>query len=295
VREISHARLSSRLRAPRDAWSRPLAKNGFRLGRVAESALLRVSEGRKTSSGAGASPATGASPTTGAGAGAVAGAIANPATGVGASSGVAAGRPVDRGSFRPLSADRVQVKFTASRELEEKIALARDLMSHRNPRGDLAAIFEAALDLWIKDALNEKLGVTERAQKKPRPAKRERVTNRTRREVLDRDGLGCTFVNERGERCGERAFLELDHRKSKGTGGGPEPENMRFLCRAHNQAEAERVYGKAHMERCRRGRGKKGNDEVRERTSTAGSSSGSGSRGETDLRPRLAGRRLTRE
>jgi hypothetical protein len=173
-------------------------------------------------------------------------------------------RPVDRGSFQPLSAERIQVKFTASRELVEKIALARDLMSHQNPRGDLATIVEAALDLLIEDALKKKLGVTNRPQKKPRPPKRERVTSATRREVLNRDGLGCSFVNEKGERCGARAFLELDHRKAKGKGGTSDSDNIRMLCRAHNQAEAERVYGKAYMDRCR----KKRNDDVRERTSS---------------------------
>jgi hypothetical protein len=77
------------------------------------------------------------------------------------------------------------------------------------------------------------------------------VSNQTRREVAERDGLGCTFVNASGERCGERAFLELDHRKAKGEGGGSEPDNVRMLCRSHNQLEAERVYGKAFMERKR--------------------------------------------
>jgi hypothetical protein len=158
-------------------------------------------------------------------------------------------RPADRGRMQPLSAERIQVKFTASRALEEKIELARDLMSHGNPQGDLATIIEAALDLLIAERLKKKLGQTKRKQKRARGAKRSHVTNQTRREVIARDGLGCTFVNDAGERCGARAFLELDHREPKGKGGGSEAENMRILCRAHNQREAERVYGKAHMER----------------------------------------------
>jgi hypothetical protein len=68
------------------------------------------------------------------------------------------GRLLDRGRFEPLSVERIQVKFTASRELEEKIALTRDLMSHRNPRGDRATIFEAALDVWIKGAMKRSCG-----------------------------------------------------------------------------------------------------------------------------------------
>ena len=62
----------------------------------------------------------------------------------------------------PLSAERIQVKFTASRALEEKLALARDLMSHSNPRGDLATIIEAALDLLIAERRKKKLGQIKR-------------------------------------------------------------------------------------------------------------------------------------
>jgi hypothetical protein len=173
--------------------------------------------------------------------------------------------PADRGRMQPLSADRIQVKFTASRALEEKLGLARDLMSHSNPRGDLATIVEAALDLLIADRLKKKLGQTKRkrTQKSGREAKRTHVTNETRREVLERDGLGCVFVSARGERCGARAFLELDHVRGKEKGSGA--PNVRILCRAHNQLEAERRYWKAHMERSRR---KKRELEVRESVST---------------------------
>lgn len=71
-------------------------------------------------------------------------------------------------------------------------------------------------------------------------------------------------------------------------GGGSEPANMRLLCHAHNQGEAERVYGKAHMERSRR---RKRNGGVRERTSTRSSSLGP-TRANADPRLRLAGRKL---
>jgi hypothetical protein len=163
----------------------------------------------------------------------------------------AAERPVDRGRTEPLSAERIQVKFTASRALEEKLALARDLMSHSNPRGDLATIIEAALDLLIAERRKKKLGQTKRVQKKARPAKSSRITSATRREVVERDGLGCSFVDADGRRCCARAFLEFDHRDPKGKGGTGERERVRLLCRGHNQLEAERAYGKAFMQRKR--------------------------------------------
>ncbi len=162
-------------------------------------------------------------------------------------------RAADRGRVSPLSAERVLVKFTASRTLEEKLRLARDLMSHKNPSGDLATIVEAAVDLLIAERMKQKFGQTQRARK-PRAAKPSRVTHATKREVALRDGLRCTFVDARGRRCSARGFLELDHEQAKARGGSSGADNVRVLCRAHNQGEAERVFGRRYMERCRKKR-----------------------------------------
>ncbi len=86
-------------------------------------------------------------------------------------------RPADRGRVSPLSAERVLVKFTASRTLEEKLRLARDLMSHKDPSGDLATIVEAAVDLLIAERMKRKFGQTEHARKS-QSAKPSRVTQR---------------------------------------------------------------------------------------------------------------------
>lgn len=67
--------------------------------------------------------------------------------------------------------------------------------------------------------------------------------------VLERDGLGCSWVSADGQRCGSTACLEIDHRIPAGKGSSSEPENLRLLCREHNRHTAEQVYGRAHMER----------------------------------------------
>src|SRR5206468_676 len=46
-------------------------------------------------------------------------------------------RPQPRARIEPLFADRFLVKFTASRELRDKLEFARDLTRHRDPAGDL--------------------------------------------------------------------------------------------------------------------------------------------------------------
>jgi hypothetical protein len=82
--------------------------------------------------------------------------------------------------------------------------------------------------------------------------RRSYVPRAARRAVLERDGLGCSWVDARGVRCGSRAWLELDHRQPSGKGGSSEPDNVRMLCRAHNQLAAEHAYGREHIERAAR-------------------------------------------
>jgi hypothetical protein len=69
-----------------------------------------------------------------------------------------------------------------------------------------------------------------------------------RRLVWERDGARCTFLGAGGHRCEETRRLELDHITPVALGGETTPENLRVLCRAHNQYEAERVLGKDHVQ-----------------------------------------------
>jgi hypothetical protein len=77
------------------------------------------------------------------------------------------------------------------------------------------------------------------------------VPRAARRTVLQRDALGCSWTDANGVRCGSQAWLEIDHRQPAGKGGPSEPDNLRLLCRAHNQLAAEHAYGRKHIERAR--------------------------------------------
>jgi hypothetical protein len=148
-----------------------------------------------------------------------------------------------------LSRDRFLVKLTVDRAVKEKLELARDLMRHRNPEGDLAVVLERALDLLIADLSKSKLGQTKHPKKKPRPAEPNRITSSARREVVERDGLRCSFVSAEGRRCESRAFLEFDHVRPRGLGGTSEMHNLRLTCRTHNLLAAEIVYGEEFIQR----------------------------------------------
>jgi len=86
------------------------------------------------------------------------------------------------------------------------------------------------------------------------PMRAGSVPRAERRAVIERDGLACTWVDADGSRCASRAWLELDHRHPRAKAGSSEANNLRLLCRAHNQLAAELEFGRAHMERARAGR-----------------------------------------
>jgi hypothetical protein len=142
-----------------------------------------------------------------------------------------------------LSETRYRVQLTAGVGLKEKLDKARDLMRHRNPSGDLAIVVERALDVLLEQLMKERFGAVQKPRSK-REATTKRVSSATRRAVLERDGLQCSWVDAQGRRCPSHAWLEFDHRHPRGKGGGSGSENIRVLCRAHNQLAAEHEYGR---------------------------------------------------
>jgi len=60
--------------------------------------------------------------------------------------------------IEPLSAQRYKVQLTASAELARKLELARDLMRHSHPDGELGPIVERALDLLIESLMKRRFG-----------------------------------------------------------------------------------------------------------------------------------------
>jgi 5-methylcytosine-specific restriction endonuclease McrA len=124
-------------------------------------------------------------------------------------------------------------------------------MRHELPDGDLARVLERALDLLIAERMKRRFGTTDRPRARraePAPkADSRHIPHAVRREVLERDGACCSYVSPDGKRCDQRGFLELHHEEPFGRGGAATTENIRVVCRSHNQLFAERDYGSAFM------------------------------------------------
>jgi hypothetical protein len=87
--------------------------------------------------------------------------------------------------------------------------------------------------------------------KAPTSALRSHISPATKRAIVAKHGWQCSFVGVDGRRCESRAFLQFDHICPKGIDGTGAEDNVRILCRAHNQYAAERIYGAAVMQRAR--------------------------------------------
>ena len=77
------------------------------------------------------------------------------------------------------------------------------------------------------------------------------IPDAIKRVVFERDAGRCTFTDELGRRCPEAGALEFDHVDGFARTHVHRAEDIRLLCRAHNQHAAEQMYGRAFMERAR--------------------------------------------
>ncbi len=131
------------------------------------------------------------------------------------------------------------------------------LLSHKVPDGDLAAVLREAIRCGLEKHGKRK-GATpsmrERKSKAQPGATGRHIPAAVRREVWKRDGGSCTWKGDDGRRCGSSWQLEVDHIRPVLLGGSSAPDNLRLLCRKHNILYAERVYGREHMKRFRRGK-----------------------------------------
>jgi hypothetical protein len=155
--------------------------------------------------------------------------------------------PSPRPRVAPLSPERYAIQVTVSKATHDKLRQAQALLSHVLPAGDVAEVLDRALDVLILQLEKRKFGATTRPGR-PRDSKAPRhIPAHVRRAVRARDGDRCTFKDDQGRRCNERKFLEFDHIDPVARGGQATISGLRLRCRAHNQYEAERVYGREFM------------------------------------------------
>jgi 5-methylcytosine-specific restriction endonuclease McrA len=158
--------------------------------------------------------------------------------------------PTPPSRLTPLAPQRYGFQFTGDQETRELYEDVRGLLSHQVPSGEMAQVFKRALQLAKAELMKRKYAVTDRPGRSRGSARN--ISAETRREVHQRDEGRCAFVSESGKRCESRHRVEFDHDVPRARGGESTPENLRLLCRAHNQHKAERELGAEFMDAKRR-------------------------------------------
>ncbi|MGH2403021.1 MAG: hypothetical protein ACRDGN_01030 [bacterium] len=124
--------------------------------------------------------------------------------------------PARRAVISPLAPERYEVQFTANAELLAKLREAQALLRHQIPDGDLAKIFDRALEALLAQLRKHKLAATDRSRENQHSASgappnsllsSRHIPAAVRRAVWARDGGRCAFVSNDGRRCAEEAFL----------------------------------------------------------------------------------------
>jgi hypothetical protein len=156
--------------------------------------------------------------------------------------------------------------MTVSRRLLEKLAAARDALSHSHPGASEETILEVGLDLIIqRHAKRRGIGARPRAttpkEKAPEAPPVPPTTKRSRhvpaavwRAVWERDKGCCAWPLENGV-CGSTRQLELDHINGWALGANTTADECRILCRPHQDVSARRLYGDDLMNRYTRPKG----------------------------------------
>jgi len=175
--------------------------------------------------------------------------------------------PAARPIIEPLAPQRYRVQFTIGQETHDRLERIQSLMRREIPDGDVAAIFDRALEL-LEQAARVKVGFPKGSSRRgarpkvPSPPASDataptyesrirfetdkpsrHVPNAVRSAVWERDAGRCAFVGATGRRCAERSFLEFHHIHPYALGGAATAGNISLRCRRHNALEAEMVFG----------------------------------------------------
>lgn len=164
----------------------------------------------------------------------------------------------------PVSADRVRVGFDAAAIVAQLIERLRQLLRHKYPEGRLEDLIREALEAYLdrKDPQRRMEMNTAKAEcvaESPEPEDHQRLPTRFLRAwaagryipakvkstVWARDDGRCAWRDNDGTVCGSKDWIEYDHLRPFAKGGkSDDPRNIRLLCRVHNQAAAEAVFGR---------------------------------------------------
>jgi len=156
-----------------------------------------------------------------------------------------------RSAMAPHAARRFTATVAMDQTTHDELRECADLLGHVLPSGNVGDVIAFAVHHLVVHLRKRKFAATSRAARPKASSDPRHIPAQVRRAVCERDRGRCTFMADDGRRCDSRQRLEFDHEIPVARGGESTVDNLRLRCRAHNQYEAERVFGQQFMERRR--------------------------------------------
>jgi hypothetical protein len=145
---------------------------------------------------------------------------------------------------RPINETQTEIRFTADKELLEKLEKLSNLLGHKLGSKKYAELFEELSNIALK-----KLSPPPGAVEGKKVSETRYIPVKVRRVVWHRDNGKCTHVDLQGKRCESKHALQYEHIIPFAKGGKTSAENLKLLCPAHNQLSAIHAYGLKKMQK----------------------------------------------
>jgi hypothetical protein len=141
---------------------------------------------------------------------------------------------------RPVAGQRTLISFTADERLMTDIEKIKRLWAHKNANFTFAELFTEITQTLLKKIDPENLPPV--APRINENSNTRHIPNKTRKFVWQRDEGKCTYLDPQSKRvCNSTHAIQIDHLDPYSMGGTHDPENLRLLCRAHNQHNADQL------------------------------------------------------
>lgn len=139
-------------------------------------------------------------------------------------------KAIERTEIRTKHNERVEIRFSLSKEEYELIENIKQRLSHSVPSNDIKDLI---LYLCHKTRKNmDRAESTTTVAVKP-------MSKASIAKLKSKSDHQCSHVHRfTKKRCDSKSFLEIDHVTPKAWGGANASGNLRVLCREHNQYEA---------------------------------------------------------
>ena len=150
---------------------------------------------------------------------------------------------------RLITEDLTQMTFVATNELKAKLEELKNLISHKNSNPSMAELIEMSVDMALeklnpitKPSKDSSSAAVLHCATKP-PKSSRYIPSPTRQYVWKRDQGECQYTDkETNKKCESKYALQIDHIHPFSLGGSNKEENLRLLCRAHNNWRTKELY-----------------------------------------------------